>query len=187
MVKKYSIGIFLLIFFVNFKGVAQDARVISYAELEAFTYNGISLREMLSSKGEKELLFEMFGDDGPFHCVEDKRLPRLERCEFTTSGLEVSFLAGMSFNLLEITSDEYAINYMGTPITIGTSITELKALLPQLEDAKESRMIGRELIGEGLVDRYVFWIGVKNSFTTLSFEVDLDTALITEISLYVSN
>jgi hypothetical protein len=184
---KYSLVFLFLFFFINPDLVAQDEKVLSFDELDAFTFNQYSLREMLDTKGNKEALFEMFKEEWPFNCTKDNSLPRLEWCEFTTSGLEVSFLAGMSFNLLEITSDEYAIDYMGMPITIGTSITELKEVLPKLEDAKESRMIGRELLGQGQVDVYVFWIGVKNSFTTLSFEVDMETEVITEISLYVSN
>ena len=184
---KLNYFILVTLSFLSLNLSAQQSKLITFEQLEDYTFDGNNLRAVLETEGAKAELSTMFKNHGEFGCTKDDRLERLEWCEIETNGLKVNFLAGIALNILKISSDQYSINYRGNPITIGMSVKELKELFPQLDKTKESRIVNKGHFGQRRVDMFVFWIGVENSYTTLSFEYDRLTETITEITLYVYN
>ena len=183
-------SVFILTLFITILSIelkAQNSKVITFDQLEQYTFEGNNLRQILETEGGKGELSTIFQNHGEFSCVKDDRIEKLEWCELETTGLKVNFLNNIAFNILKISTDQYSLKLNGKPITVGMSISELKALLPKLEKTKESRIVNKGHFGQRRVDMFVYWIGVENSYTTLSYEYDRLTEAITEITLYVYN
>ncbi len=184
---RYAYTFFLILFLSSIELFAQKSKVISYEELDKFKFEESSLRTILDSEGDKEKLSRVFANQGQFSCTKDTKIPRLEWCEIETTGLRVNFLAGMAFNLLKLTSGQFSIDYKGQPLSVGMTTSDLKRLFPKLEEARESRLVNKGHFGQRRVDMYVFWIGVENSYATLSFEYEKESEIITDINLFVYN
>ena len=170
-----------------FQSRAQvDREVLSLEELEAFKFKDSNFNEILDAWGNKEKTISFFGFKEEFKCsVEEFR--GIEWCELKKPGLVVNFMAGEIFNLLEITSDEYPITYKDKAIAIGMPVGTLSNLFPKAYEKRESRVVPVGLAKEERLDMVIFWVGVAGSDTTVAFQFDHITQLITEISLFVYN